>query len=80
MAIEIDGGSHIKKKGTDKMRDKFLYQIGIHSIRFTNEEILNNLNQVNSKLLEICSILACPSTGGQARGGAPKAFGAEGLD
>ncbi|MFA7300834.1 MAG: endonuclease domain-containing protein [Candidatus Shapirobacteria bacterium] len=59
LAIEIDGGYHIKKKGTDEMRDKFLCQVGIHTIRFTNDEILNNLNQVNNKLLEICSTLAC---------------------
>lgn len=59
LAIEIDGGYHIKKKGTDEMRDRFLYQIGIHTIRFTNEEILNDLDYVNSKLILVCSTLAC---------------------
>jgi len=36
LAIEIDGDSHRKKKWTDADRDKFLYQIGINTIRFTN--------------------------------------------
>lgn len=36
LAIEIDGGSHIQKKETDEMRDNFLKQIGVTTIRFTN--------------------------------------------
>ncbi|HTK03377.1 MAG TPA: endonuclease domain-containing protein [Alphaproteobacteria bacterium] len=58
LAIEIDGDSHNKKKGTDKMRDEFLYKIGIQTIRFTNEEIMNNLNRVQKEILDVCSRLA----------------------
>lgn len=50
LAIEIDGDSHNKKKGYDESRDKFLNQIGIKTIRFTNDEILNNLGEVKRKL------------------------------
>ena len=50
IAIEVDGSSHIKKKGFDKYRDQFLNQIGITTIRFTNEEIINNIKVVKSKL------------------------------
>ena len=59
LAIEIDGGSHIKKRENDILRDKFLSQIGIQTIRFSNEEILFNLNTVKQKILETCSRLAC---------------------
>ena len=59
LAIEIDGGSHNQKKENDTLRDKFLSQIGIQTIRFTNEEILFDLNTVKQKILKICSSLAC---------------------
>ena len=50
LAIEIDGDSHNKKKGTDDLRDKFLKQIGIKTIRFTNEQVLNNPEYINKVL------------------------------
>lgn len=58
LAIEIDGGSHIKKKGVDEMRDKFLKQIGITTIRFTNEEVKNNIELVRKKIIDIISLLS----------------------
>jgi very-short-patch-repair endonuclease len=57
LAIEIDGKSHIKKKGTDEIRDKFLKQIGITTIRFTNEEVLNNTETVRRKIDELIPLL-----------------------
>lgn len=50
LAIEIDGSSHNKKKSYDLERDKFLQLIGIKTIRFTNDEILNHLESVKRKL------------------------------
>lgn len=73
LAIEIDGGSHIKKKENDKLRDKFLSQIGMQTIRFTNEEILFDLNNVRQKILKVCSRLAC-------QGEVSRSSGTEGLD
>jgi very-short-patch-repair endonuclease len=58
LAIEIDGGSHIKKKGTDEMRDKFLKQIGITTIRFTNEEVINNIESVKNKITDLIPLLS----------------------
>ena len=55
LAIEIDGSSHNKRKGYDETRDKFLYQIGIKTIRFTNDEILNQINIVKNKLANLIS-------------------------
>jgi very-short-patch-repair endonuclease len=55
LAIEIDGSSHIKRKGYDETRDKFLYQIGIKTIRFTNDEILNQIDIVKIKLTNLIS-------------------------
>ena len=50
LAIEIDGNSHNNKKEYDSERDKFLKQIGIITIRFTNDEIINGINQVKRRL------------------------------
>ncbi|HNY04651.1 MAG TPA: endonuclease domain-containing protein [Candidatus Woesebacteria bacterium] len=50
LAIEIDGNSHDKKKEIDEERDKFLKQIGIKTIRFTNEDILNNSEYIKKIL------------------------------
>jgi len=55
LAIEIDGDSHIKKKSTDKIRDKLLKQIGINTIRFTNDEVVNHPEIINQELLPIVS-------------------------
>jgi len=57
LAIEIDGGSHIKKKGTDEMRDKFLKQIGITTIRFTNEEVMNDIESIKKKIIDLIPLL-----------------------
>jgi len=51
LAIEIDGSSHDKKKGYDEARNLFLKQVGIKTIRFTNEEILNKIDEVKKMLL-----------------------------
>jgi very-short-patch-repair endonuclease len=58
LVIEIDGGSHIKKKGTDEMRDKFLKQIGITTLRFTNEEVINNIESVKKIISDLIPLLS----------------------
>ncbi|MFA6007561.1 MAG: endonuclease domain-containing protein [Candidatus Shapirobacteria bacterium] len=58
LAIEIDGDSHINKKGTDELRDKFLKQIGIETIRFTNEEVVNNIDEVKRKIYDLIPLLS----------------------
>ena len=57
LAIEIDGGSHIKKKNRDGHRDKFLNQIGITSIRFTNKEVMNDIESVKKKITDLVPLL-----------------------
>ena len=45
LAIEVDGGIHLEKeqKEYDKGRSNELEQLGLKIIRFTNEQINNNL-------------------------------------
>lgn len=54
LAVEIDGESHNNKQSYDLERDKFLENIlKIKTIRFTNDEILNNFKEVKEKFLPL---------------------------
>jgi len=54
MNIEIDGGSHIKKQYYDSQRDKYLSLRGILTIRYSNDLVENNLeNVINDLILQI---------------------------
>ena len=51
LAIEIDGESHNKKKNYDLERDKYLLNANIKTLRFTNDEVLNDFDSVLKRLL-----------------------------
>lgn len=67
LAVEIDGESHIMKKGTDELRDRFLYQIGIETLRFSNDEVIKQLNIVKDKIINKCSSLTLSRGGGSTK-------------
>jgi len=50
--IEVDGGVHLtaEQKEKDEQRTKILNQFGFEVIRFTNEEILQDVNSVAEKI------------------------------
>ena len=48
--IEVDGEIHEKQKEADEQRTKILENEGYSVIRFTNKEVLNNINNVLSKI------------------------------
>lgn len=50
--IEIDGESHNKKYFQDKNRDKYLETRGIKTIRYTNDQVLLDVDFVVNDLLE----------------------------
>ena len=52
LCIEIDGESHFNRQNYDQDRDIFLENcLRIKTIRFSNDEILNNFLKVKEKLL-----------------------------
>jgi very-short-patch-repair endonuclease len=57
IVIEIDGDSHDSKDGVeyDKERTSILEGYGLKIIRFRNEDILNNFQDVCKKISEIFS-------------------------
>ncbi len=52
--VEIDGGIHDIQKEYDQIREEDLENMGYAIIRFKNEEVLNNWDQVRRKLKEFC--------------------------
>lgn len=52
LVIEADGPIHIIKKDYDKNRDEVLAELGIRILRFTNDEIMNDMPIVLRKIKE----------------------------
>ena len=56
LIVEIDGGIHLSQtnKSYDIGREAELERWGLKVVRLTNQDVLNNLNQVFEKLEAIC--------------------------
>ena len=54
LIVEVDGGYHEteEQKQYDKTRAQVLKEIGFNIIRFTNEEVINNISIVTGKIKE----------------------------
>ena len=54
LAIEIDGDSHFSEMAirSDKARQKTVEAMGIRFLRFTNQNIYENLDEVLEKILK----------------------------
>ncbi len=53
LVIEIDGGIHEKQKDYDKLRSAIIKRLGMHVFRFSNKEVLNDINVLVEKLEKI---------------------------
>ena len=53
LVIEVDGNQHYTKDGLeyDRIRDKYIESLGLDILRFRNEEVLENTEEVLSILL-----------------------------
>ena len=50
LIVEIDGGQHAVQEDYDKVRDDFLRGNGYHVLRFWNNQVLENLEEVMESL------------------------------
>ncbi|MDK2982075.1 MAG: hypothetical protein PWQ55_2422 [Chloroflexota bacterium] len=46
MIIEVDGGVHVGREIQDREREQALKSLGYRVIRFTNDEVERDMNQV----------------------------------
>ena len=58
MAIEIDGNVHdnIMRQAYDQRREEYLHSNGIKVIRFSNDEVKNNIDDVIRRILFECGV------------------------
>jgi very-short-patch-repair endonuclease len=52
LAVEVDGGHHLSKQVIkyDQERSEYFTSISVKTIRFTNKEVLTDINQVLEKI------------------------------
>jgi len=53
LAVEIDGDSHFQQDSNDENRQDYIQTFGIRFLRFTNEEVFNNLEGVLEAIFQI---------------------------
>lgn len=54
LVIEVDGGIHTTPENIekDKLRTKKLYELGYSELRFTNDEVIHNFEEVADKIVK----------------------------
>jgi very-short-patch-repair endonuclease len=81
LAVEVDGGQHDEPDGRlhDVRRDAVLRGLGVHVLRFWNNEVLTNLAGVLETIRQWLDRRDPPSPGAGAHGrSAPTSLGEEG--
>ena len=53
LAIEVDGEYHLQTREYDRERDRFFNSCGIETIRIKNSEILDDIDEVVTKIRRI---------------------------
>jgi very-short-patch-repair endonuclease len=55
LVVELDGGQHLSNQGAkaDSKRDEYLRQLSLHVVRFSDTDVLDNIEGVIGKIIEI---------------------------
>jgi len=64
LIIEIDGGYHLagEQQGLDAERTRWLNKAGFHVLRFTNEEVLSDIDSVLEEISDMVDLESLPSS------------------
>ncbi len=57
LVIEVEGGIHQQQRDYDESRTEWLTQRDFKVIRFTNEEVLNDIETVLRKIAKACGVV-----------------------
>ena len=68
LIIELDGGQHAVRTGEDERRTRFLASRGYRTLRFWNNEVLNNMDGVLLVIVEALKNRPSPNPSRQAGG------------
>jgi len=52
LVIEVDGGIHEQQRDYDALRTEYLECLGLHVIRFTNQQVLEDIEDVLARIAE----------------------------
>jgi very-short-patch-repair endonuclease len=61
LVVEVDGDSHAERQEYDRKRTYWMNQQGLTVVRFTNQDVLKNLDAVAQSIADRCSSAARPS-------------------
>jgi len=50
LVVEVDGDVHDLQKEEDERREKVLSEMGLRTVRFTNDEVMRELSTVVGKI------------------------------
>lgn len=51
LVIELDGGQHLDNQFFDEERTKKINQMGFRVVRFTNDEVMREINEVIAEII-----------------------------
>jgi very-short-patch-repair endonuclease len=54
LVVEVDGPIHEQQRDYDKVRDLALTKLGFRIVRFSNDVIIRDLQQVVTQILKLC--------------------------
>ncbi len=57
LGIELDGSIHDTQEEYDKIREQLISESGIRILRFSNQEILENLEDVKTKIENLITLI-----------------------
>ena len=57
LGIELDGSIHDTQKEYDKIREQLISESGIRVLRFSNQEIMENLEEVKTKIENLITLI-----------------------
>jgi len=64
VAVELDGPVHAQRAGADAERDAWLAALGVRTLRFTNDDVVDNLPAVLDAIRAALEPGTAPSEGG----------------
>ena len=64
LVIEVDGDIHAQQEDYDNVRTEQLQAFGYRVLRFTNEDVLSNLQTVLAHIIKVAEVRFPPELGG----------------
>jgi very-short-patch-repair endonuclease len=64
LVIEVDGGIHTQQQDYDQDRTEKLQRFSYYVLRFTNDEVMNDLETILSRIVQVAKVRFPPELGG----------------